>query len=51
METGRADYLVYSTAKPLSASACTFRDWLLNDAEADIGRLDVIVNNTDVRVD
>jgi len=32
VDTGKADYLVYSAAKPLSASACVFRDWLLNDS-------------------
>jgi LysR family transcriptional regulator, glycine cleavage system transcriptional activator len=31
VETGKADYLVYSANKPLSASASLFRDWLLND--------------------
>ncbi|MFP2769650.1 LysR substrate-binding domain-containing protein [Oceanisphaera sp. KMM 10153] len=51
VETGRADYLVYSTTKPLSASAGIFRDWLLNDAEKDVAQLDAIVNNTDVQAD
>ncbi|NHH99945.1 MULTISPECIES: LysR substrate-binding domain-containing protein [Oceanimonas] len=45
VETGRADYLVYSSAKPLSTSACVFRDWLLQDAEADTARLDAMVNH------
>ncbi|UTW12230.1 LysR substrate-binding domain-containing protein [Marinobacterium rhizophilum] len=31
VETGKADYLVYGTGKPLSVSACLFRDWLLQE--------------------
>lgn len=29
-ETGRSDYLVHAKYRPLSAPACTFRDWLMS---------------------
>ncbi|OEY65530.1 LysR substrate-binding domain-containing protein [Marinobacter sp. X15-166B] len=51
VETDQADYLVYSTARPLSESAALFRDWLLQDARADAGRVEALIGHMNARCD